>query len=145
MSKATEAQQGDSNIRTGEQADHPRANHQQCAHGDNHFTRNNQVNAEPTLEQRRQITTQYAAYVSKQHWHPCKHSDFFQVKAIHFEHEQWDPGVESTPGWFCQETRQCDTPEATGLNNLPRRHFLTVVGLVLCFLTTNDVIAFFVS
>ncbi|MNS76472.1 hypothetical protein D3C72_1100210 [compost metagenome] len=144
MSKTTDTQQADSHVRAGEQADHPRANHQQRAHSHDHFTRDNQVHAKPALEQRWQVSADDTTQVSKQHWHPGKHRDFFQVKAVDFKHEQRDPGVERTPGRFCQEARQGDTPELTGAEDLPDGHFFAVVGLVMGFLTTNNVFAFFV-
>lgn len=57
VSEPADAQQGNRHVRAGEQADHPRANHQQGAHGDHHFTRHDQIDAEPALEQRRQVST----------------------------------------------------------------------------------------
>ncbi len=143
MSKAADTQQANRHIRAGEQADHARANHQNRTHGHYHFTGDDQVHAKPALEQRRQVTPNDTAEVCEQHRHPGEHGDLFQVKAVDFKHEQRDPGVEGTPGWLCQETWQRDAPELAGTQNLPDGHLLTVVGLVLCFLTANDVFTFF--
>ena len=143
MSKATDAQQGNGDVRAGEQADHPRANHQQRAHGHHHLTGNDQVHAKPALEQRWQVAAHDTAQVSEQHWHPGEHRDLFQVKAVDFKHEQGDPRVKGTPGRFSQEARQGDTPELTGAQDLPDGHFFAVVGLMLRFLTANDVFTFF--
>ena len=144
MSKAPDTQQGDSHVRAGEQADHTRADHQQGAHGDHHLTGHNQVHAKPALEQRWQVAADDTAQVCKQHWHPGEHRDLFQVKAVNFKHEQRDPGVKCPPGRFCQEAWQSDTPELTGAQDLPDGHLFAVVGLMLGFLTINNVVTFFV-
>ena len=144
MSEPADAQQGNRHVRAGEQADHPRANHQQGAHGDHHFTRHDQVDAKPALEQRRQVTAHDAAEVGEQHRHPGEHRDLFQVKAVNLKHEQRDPGVKGPPGRLGEEARQGDTPELTVAQDLPRRHFFCVIGLMLRLLTANDVVAFFV-
>ena len=143
MSKTTDTQQHNRDIRVGEQTDHTRANHQHSTQRYDHLTGNDQVHTKPTLEQRRQVTTEDTTEVSKQHRHPGKHRDLFQVKAVNFEHEQRDPGVERTPGRFRQEAWQGDTPELTGTQDLPDGHFLAVVGLMMRFLTIDNVVTFF--
>ena len=145
MGKTTDTQQHNCDIRVGEQTDHTRANHQHCTQRYDHLTGNDQVHTKPTLEQRRQVTTEDTTEVSKQHRHPGEHRDLFQVKAVNFKHEQRDPRVKSTPGRFCQETRQRDTPELTVTQDLTNGHFLRRAHLVLGFLTINNVVAFFIG
>ncbi len=97
------------------------------------------------MKQRRQITAEDAAEIGEQHRHPGEKRNLFQVEAIHLEHKQRDPGVKGAPGGFRQEARQGDTPELAVAQNLTRRHFFSVAGLMLRFLAGNNVLTLFVA
>ena len=145
MGEAPDAQQRDSRVRAGEQADHAGADHQHRPHRHHQLARDDQVDLEILLEQRRQITADDAAEIGEQHRHPGEHGDLFQIKTVGLEHEQRDPGVEGAPRRFREKARQRDAPELAVAHDLPGGHLFGVRGLVLRFLAFEDVTAFFLA